>query len=66
MLKDLKETNETSRNQEHNVWEKNVPWMDLTVLHYEAIKSRKKIARETMETKVQRYLKKQQQHLSDF
>lgn len=58
MLKDLKGTNETSRNKEHNVWGENVPWMDLTVLHFKAIKSRKKIARETMETKLQRDLKK--------
>lgn len=44
MLKGLKETNETSRNKEHNVLgrEKNVLWRDLTVLPYEAKKRRKK------------------------
>lgn len=53
-------TNEPSRNKEHNVGGKSAPWMDLTVLHYKDVKSRKKTARETMETEVQRDLKRNQ------
>ena len=59
MQKDVKGTNETFRNKEHNIF-KNEPWMDLI-----AQSIMKKRRAENMKTKLQRDLKKDP-NLSDF
>lgn len=64
MLKDLKETNETSRNKEHNVWGKIFALGGPNSSPLRSYKKQKKIARETMETKVQRDLKKKNNNTS--